>query len=168
MTETKERAPEGRAATDVTRPLPTGFRAFRDELDRMFHAMSLPEMNWRSGFPGLAEGIGLRVDVSETDGEIQVTGELPGVEEKDVEVVLDGDMLRIRAEKHSESERKDEDRTWHVVERSYGTLERAIRVPAGIDPDSVKAKFAKGVLTVTLPKPSDANPTARKIAISAN
>lgn len=153
------------AKEQETRGVPSGFQTIRDELDRMFHAFSLPEMSWRSGLPEFANTIGLRVDVAETDDEIQVTGELPGVEEKDVDVSLEDDMLRIRAEKRTEKDEKD--KKWHVVERSYGTFERAIRVPSGIDPESVKAKFAKGILTVTLPKPPEVKAAAKKIAISA-
>lgn len=146
-------------------PMSTGFQAFRDEIDRMFQVLSLPEMNWRPDTGGRRDTMGLRVDVSETDGEIQVSAELPGIEEKDVDVSLDEDILRISAEKRSDTERKD--KTWHVVERSYGTFARAIRVPSGIDPDSVSATFANGVLTVSLPKPPEIAPEPRKIAIKA-
>lgn len=149
-----------------TPPTPMGFRTFRDEIDRMFHALSLPEMNWRSGLANLTDDVvGLRVDVAETDTDIQITTELPGIEEKAIDVTLVDDVLRIRAEKQSEQENKD--KKWHVVERSYGTFERAIRVPSGIDPDSVKADFAKGVLTVSLPKPPAGTENAKKIAVSS-
>jgi HSP20 family protein len=161
----KEHPVPGRSASANLFQAPRGFQAIRDEIDRMFHALSLPEMDWRSGPGGTSGTLGLRVDVGETDGEILVTAELPGVDEKDVEVVLEDDMLRVRAEKRSEAE--DKDKTWHVVERSYGSFERAIRVPAGIDPDSVKASFANGVLTVSLPKPAEAVAARKKIPISA-
>ena len=147
-------------------PAPSGFRTLRDEFDRMFHALSLPEMNWRSGLGNLADdAVGLRVDVAETDTEIQVTTDLPGIEEDAIDISLADDVLRIRATKQSEDESKE--KTWHVVERSYGTFERAIRVPAGIDPDKVTADFAKGVLTVTLPKPPATAEAAKKIAVTA-
>lgn len=147
-------------------PVPAGFQTFRDELDRMFHALSLPEMNWRSGLANWTNDVvGLRVDVAETDTDIQVTTDLPGMDEADIDVSLDDDVLRIRAEKKSEEQSKD--KTWHVVERSYGTFERAIRVPHGIDPDSVTAKFNKGVLTVSLPKPAAAEEKAKKITVKA-
>ncbi|RZW05658.1 MAG: Hsp20/alpha crystallin family protein [Rhodobacteraceae bacterium] len=165
MTETKNVASQESKPANAMRRAPTGFQAFRDEFDRMFNALSRPEMNWRSGLPGQGDAIGLRVDVSETEGEIQVTSELPGVDEKDVDVSLADDVLRIRAEKRSDSESGD--KTWHVVERSYGTFERAIRVPAGIDPDSVNARFEKGILTVTMPKPPEAGQSAKKIAITS-
>lgn len=155
-------APERAGAGDLF-PMP-GFNAMRTELDRLFHALSLPEMNWRAGPGGRADVIGLRVDVAETDTEIEVTSELPGIAESDVDVSLDGDMLRISAEKRSDKDNRD--KTWHVVERSYGRFERSIRVPVGIDPEAVTARFKDGVLTVTLPKPAEETPSARKIAIS--
>ena len=108
--------------------------------------------------------MGLRVNVGETDGEIHITADMPGVKEADIDVTLDGDVLRIAAEKKAETEKSEE--KWHVVERSYGRYERALQVPAGIDPEAVKAGFKDGVLSVTLPKPPQAEPKARKISVS--
>lgn len=146
---------------------PAGFRNLRDEFDRMFHALSLPEMNWRSGLANWADDVvGLRVDVAETADEIQVTTDLPGIDEDAIDVSLVDDLLRIRAEKSSEEQKEGDEKKWHVVERSYGKFERAIRVPSGIDPDSVKATFKKGVLTVSLPKPPEGTETAKKITVT--
>lgn len=162
MAATENEAPESKPEY----PMPVGFRTLREEIDRMFQAFSLPEMNWRSGLAGLTDDVvGLRVDVSETDSEIQVTTELPGIDEDAIDVSLVGDLLRIRAEKRSEQE--NDDKKWHVVERTYGTFERTVRVPTGIDPGSVRAEFSKGVLTVSLPKPPTASAEAKKIAITA-
>lgn len=162
--EGRETVADQKDITTTRRPeVPAAFQAIRDEIDRMFHAFTLPEMSWRTGPAGAAGGLGLRVDVGETESEILVTAELPGVEEKDVDVTLEGEMLRIRAEKRSDAEKGD--KTWHVVERSYGTFERAIRVPEGIDPAAVKAAFEGGVLKVTLPKPPERPRQAKKIAI---
>ncbi|MFQ6548468.1 Hsp20/alpha crystallin family protein [Aestuariibius sp. 2305UL40-4] len=144
---------------------PPAFRAFQDEIDRMFRSLSNPEMNWRSGLARTFGAIGLKVDVGETETDIQITAELPGVLEENLDVTLDSDVLRISAERHQDEESKG--KTWHVVERSYGKLERAIRVPAGIDPSQVKADFKDGVLTVTLPKPPELTKAAQKIAVSA-
>ena len=141
------------------------FRAIHDEIDRIFHSLSLPELNWRTATMRNGSALGLRVDVGETDTEIQVSAELPGVAEKDVDVTLEDDILHIRAEKRSDETRQD--KTWHIVERSYGRLERAIRVPKGVDPAAVRANFTNGVLTVTLPKPLEAAKAARKIAVRA-
>ena len=109
--------------------------------------------------------MGLRVDIGESDGEIQVVADLPGMTEDEVEVELAEDVLRIRAERKSEDEKSD--KTWQVIERSHGLFERQIRVPEGIDPDAVQARFEKGVLTVTLPKPPEQPKKTRRIAVEA-
>lgn len=130
----------------------------------MFRAFSMPEMTWSSA--GATEGaLGLRVDIAETDKEIEIKADLPGIPEKDVEVTLEDDVLRIRAEKKSETEKGD--KNWRVVERSYGSFERSIRVPAGVDPKKIDARFENGVLTVTLPKPPSAKPAAQRISVKS-
>jgi len=88
--------------------------------------------------------------VSETEKEIRITAELPGVTEQDIDVSLDDDMLTIRGEKRFE--RTDEKETFHFVECSYGTFQRSLRLPFAVNPDQVQASFENGVLTVTLPK----------------
>jgi HSP20 family protein len=90
------------------------------------------------------------MDVSETDAELRICAELPGVAEGDVEVTLQDDILTIRGEK--KFERADERENFHFVERSYGTFQRSLRIPYPVDPDEVQASFERGVLTVTLPK----------------
>lgn len=89
-------------------------------------------------------------DVSETDGEIRVSADLPGLDEKDIQVTLENDVLTIRGEKKQEHEEKE--REYRVSERSYGVFHRIIPLPAGVDPNKVKATFKKGVLTVTVHK----------------
>jgi HSP20 family protein len=84
------------------------------------------------------------MNVSETDNEIRITAELPGVTEQDIDVSLDDDVLTIRGEKRFE--RTD------FVERSYGTFQRSLRLPFPVDPEQVQASFENGVLTVTVPK----------------
>lgn len=139
------------------------FGTLQDEMERLFRAFSAPQMLWSGGLLGSDGAIGLRVDIAETDGEIEVKADLPGISEDEVEVTLEDDMLRIRAEKKSESEKGD--KTWHVVERSHGLFERAIRVPPGIDAEKVAARFEKGVLSVTLPKPAETRPSSRRISV---
>ncbi|MGO4571702.1 Hsp20/alpha crystallin family protein [Microvirga sp. 2TAF3] len=91
-----------------------------------------------------------KINVSETDREVLISAELPGVSEKDIDVSLDDDMLTIRAEK--KLERKEEKENFHFVERSFGTFQRSLRLPYMIKPDQVKATFENGVLMVRLPK----------------
>jgi HSP20 family protein len=102
------------------------------------------------------------VEVSETDKEIRVTAELPGLEEKDVEVLLDDGVLTLRGEKRSESEDKDR----RFSERFYGAFERRIALDAEVEEDKVEARFRNGVLTVAMPKNARARSIAKRIAIS--
>ncbi|MBB6412541.1 Hsp20/alpha crystallin family protein [Mesorhizobium sangaii] len=101
------------------------------------------------------------VEISETDKEIRVTAEIPGMEEKDIEVLLDDGVLTLRGEKHAEAE----DRERQFSERFYGRFER--RIPLGFEvvEDKVAADFRNGVLSVTLPKSEKAQSKAKRIPI---
>jgi len=105
-------------------------------------------------------------EVSETDDEIRVKAELPGMDEKDIAVELEENMLVIRGERKAEKETKN--RNYHVSEMSYGGYHRSIPLPARIDRDKAKAKFKRGVLTLTLPKTEKARAERRRIPISAD
>lgn len=102
------------------------------------------------------------IDVSESNGEVRVSAELPGVSESDIDVSLDGDVLVIRGEK--KVEKKKEEESYHFVERAYGTFQRAVQLPCPVVADKVRADFANGVLTVTLPK-QDEPEAKRKIQV---
>jgi HSP20 family protein len=110
---------------------------------------------------GAGNFVNALMNVSETDNEIRITAELPGVTEEDIDVSLDDDVLTIRGEKKFERTEGGEKESFHFVERSYGTFQRAIRLPFPINPDQVKASFENGVLTVTLPKTAQAERTRR-------
>ena len=106
-----------------------------------------------SGGQGGSQGSVLlapHMDVSETDRELRVQAELPGVSESDIEVSLNEDVLTIRAEK--KQERKEEREGVHFSERAFGTFQRSLRLPFQVNPDQVQARFENGVLSVTLPK----------------
>ena len=94
------------------------------------------------------------MDVTETDKEIEITAELPGLEEKDVQINVADNLLTIRGEKKAEKEEKDKD--YRLVERSYGSFERTLALPDGVNLDAIQASIAKGVLKVTVPKPAPA------------
>ena len=94
-----------------------------------------------------------RIDVAETKDAIELTAELPGVEEKDVDLTLADGVLTIRGEKKTERNESDPAKNWHVVERSYGSFSRSIALPFDPDPAKTEAKFEKGVLRVRLAKP---------------
>jgi HSP20 family protein len=90
------------------------------------------------------------MDVSETDKELRIQAELPGVNENDIDVSLHEDVLTIRAEK--KQERKEEREGVHFSERAFGTFQRSLRLPYQVNPNQVQARFENGVLSVTLPK----------------
>jgi HSP20 family protein len=99
-----------------------------------------------------------RVDVAEDEKSMTLTAELPGANEKDIDVSLVGDQLTIKGEKRSEHEDKKETdgHVVHRLERSYGAFQRTITVQYQVDPNQVSADFKDGVLRITLPKPADA------------
>lgn len=138
------------------------FGTLRRELTRMFD----------EAFGGFLSGSGdrsgsliPRVDMRERDDAIEIEAELPGVDEKDIEVTLDNDTLTIKAEKKLENRQSREG--YYVSERSYGMFLRSLHVPAGIDPNKVNASFSKGVLKIVLPKPADAQGKSKKIEVKA-
>jgi HSP20 family protein len=138
------------------------FTSLRRDMDRLFEDFSR-DLGW--GPPAIAgAGMAPRVDVSETETEIKIEAELPGVDEKDIEVVLSDGRLTIKGEKKQEKEEKKKD--FPLVERSYGSFARSIGLPFEVDPNQVKASFAKGVLTVSLPKPPEVKAKEKKILIS--
>jgi HSP20 family protein len=91
-----------------------------------------------------------KIDISETDTELKIRAELAGVSEKDIEVVLNDDILTIRAEREFEREEDKED--YHLVEMSYGTFQRSLQLPYRVDPNQVQARFENGILNITVPK----------------
>jgi HSP20 family protein len=122
-----------------------GLRPFWREMDdfwnRFFEEAPLAERAWE-WTPS--------VDISETDGNIQVKAELPGLEAKDIDVDVSGDVLTLRGEKMKEEEQKDE--RYYCRERYAGSFQRSFRLPAGVQGDKVDAEFKNGVLTVNIPK----------------
>lgn len=131
------------------------FAHMRREIDKLFDQAD--PNSWSSlGDRNLA---GLRMDVAETNKAIVVSAELPGVDIEDIDVSLSGGILTIKGEKRSEHDKKDAD--FHVVERSFGAFERRISVPEDCPAASIKAEYASGVLTVTIPKPANAAPAAK-------
>jgi HSP20 family protein len=94
------------------------------------------------------------LDVSETDKEIEVRVDLPGLERQDVDISIENDLLTIRGEKNFEASEDDKKKNYHVRERSYGAFYRVLQLPPGIDPSKVQATMSKGVLTITIPKPA--------------
>jgi HSP20 family protein len=144
------------------------FMALHREVNRLFDDLfrgfdvrdfgRLPEAvtGWSAGWP--------KLEVSEAEKELRITAEMPGLEEKDVEVLLDDGMLTLRGEKKSEIE----DTGRQFSERFYGRFERQIALGPEIEQDKVAAAFKNGVLTITVPKTERAQSKARRIAIGTS
>jgi HSP20 family protein len=139
------------------------FVTFRREMDRMlddfFGGSAL-----RPTYAGW-QGTALAVDIDETDRELIVTAELPGVNDKDVEVSLAGDVLTIKGEKKAAREQKNGDS--YYAERRFGSFSRALRLPFEVRDENVDAKFKDGVLTIHLPKPAELQKPVRRIEVKA-
>jgi HSP20 family protein len=106
------------------------------------------------------------VDVVETDNAFELTADLPGIDEKDIEVKLAQGGLTIRGEKQEEKEEKKKD--YYVHERHFGSFERHFALPEGVDTDKIEASFKNGVLTVKLPKKAEAIQPEKKIEIKTS
>ena len=105
------------------------------------------------------------VDVVESEKAYEVTAELPGMDEKNIEVKVANGNLTIKGEKQEEKEEKKKD--YYLQERHYGSFERSFEMPENVDPDKIEAIFKKGVLTVTLPKKAEAQKPAKKVDVKA-
>jgi HSP20 family protein len=146
--------------------------SLRERIDRVFDEFTggfpFPAGDlWGFEFPGMrALGRTLpAADLAEQDGAYRLTVELPGMEERDVEVSLSGDVLTIRGEKKEEREEKGKDR--YVSERRYGAFQRAFRLPETVDRDKITASFKKGLLEIVLPKAPEAQKAQRKIPVGS-
>ena len=117
--------------------------SFRDEINKLFNSFSK-----RS----IAAGMGWEppLDISETDENILVKAEVPGIEPKDIDISVRGDTLTIKGEKKSEKEEKG--KNYHYMERSYGAFSRSVTLPVPVKFEQVKAEYKKGILEITLPK----------------
>jgi HSP20 family protein len=105
------------------------------------------------------------VDIVEKENAFEVTAELPGLDEKNIEIKFANGGLTIKGERQEEKEEKKKD--YYLQERHYGAFERSFTVPDSVDPDKIEASFKKGVLTLTLPKKVEAIKAEKKITIKA-
>jgi HSP20 family protein len=162
-----------------TAPAPSGppdaWRSLRTEMDRLFDRFAggwgmpslrrmfdvEPALRYESSFTVPSPA----VDVTEDDAGYKVMAELPGMSEKEIEVVVSGDTLTLKGEKRQEKEQKD--KNYYVSERSYGSFQRSFFVPEGVDRDKIAADFSKGVLTITMPKTAKAVEQQKKIEVKA-
>ena len=124
------------------------FLSFRQEMDRMFDKFfeGRALAPWGQEWTGFAP----RVDVVETDEEVKVTAELPGLDAEDVDVTVSHNTLTLKGEKSQEPEEKGEG--YYRSERFYGSFQRSISLPSTVETGKADAAFDKGVLTITFPK----------------
>ena len=163
---TTDKAP---SALRPWRPL----ESLRQEIDQLFDDFGIG--TWRSPFRSSffdmdpfrrakAAFSGMpAVDVTETEKGYKIVAELPGMDEKNIEVKIANGMLTIKGEKQEEKEEEKQD--YYVRERSFGSFERTFQVSDGVDIDKVDASFKKGVLTVTLPKTAEAQKAEKKVTV---
>lgn len=148
------------------------FELLRKEVDRLFEdfgggfwrrpfaALAGFDRNWPQKFVAAPA-----VDVAETDKAYEITAELPGIDQKNVEVNVANGGITIKGEKKEETEERRKD--YYVSERRYGSFERYFELPDGIETDKIEATFKNGVLKVTLPKTAEAQKAAKKIEVKA-
>ncbi len=142
----------------ATRPLGTIFGSLQREIDRLFEDFS-PTFLGREGAPEVR----CKMDLAETRDGLELTVEVPGMDEKDVQVSVSDGILTVSGEKRFEKQATD--RNYRFVERGYGAFSRSIDLPPGVKAEDIKADLAKGVLKVTVPTP--AKPEAKKIEVKS-
>lgn len=153
----------GRRPTLWSAPNGGPFERMHEEIDRLFDEF-MPQLSPQRETE-FRPGLLATVDVSETDDAIEVKADLPGIEQKDIDLSLRNGSLFIRGErKHAVEEKK---KNYYRAERSYGAFSRGIPLPCEVDENRIDARFENGVLTVRLPKSPAAKESERKISIKA-
>lgn len=154
-----------RKAREEENPLLALHREMNQLFDDFFGSLET-DLAWPRGktLRNRADAWSLNVDVSENEHEVRIVADVPGMEEKDIDVELSDNLLTIKGEKREERDEKEAD--YHVVERSYGSFQRSIPLPSGMEPDKAKAKFKNGVLTITVPKSPEAKVSRKQIPIT--
>lgn len=158
-------SPPDRPQSPLERRVEAPFHALHREVNRLFDDVFHGRLAgaFHAGLHHAAP-MGPVMDVSSNDQDVRVTVELPGIDSNDIDISLDGDLLTIRAEKKADS--VDPKDNFHIVERSYGNLQRTVKLPCAVVPGRAQARFDNGVLIVTLPRaPQQA--ASRKIPIGA-
>jgi HSP20 family protein len=151
------------------------FESLHREIDRLFDDFGMG-FRWPFGRSPLlaAEPLFRRqmtwpkmpaVDIVESENAYEITADLPGMDEKNIEVKVADGVLTMKGEKQEEKEEKKKD--YYLQERSFGSFQRSFELPESVDADKIEASFKKGVLTVKLPKKADAQKPAKKIEIKA-
>ncbi|MBW7973838.1 Hsp20/alpha crystallin family protein [Bradyrhizobium sp. BR 10289] len=170
-TETKLPVTKSPAAPAVAGEPWRPFQALRNEIDQIFDDFG--NGFWNRPFRSLArlerdfpKSISApAVDVAESDTAYDITAELPGFDEKNIDIKVTNGGLTIKGEKREETEEKKKD--YYVSERRYGTFERSFTLPEGVNADKIEATFKNGVLKIVLPKTEEAQKPAKTINVKA-
>ena len=160
--EIKKQEPGGATAPRYRDP----FVEMRTEMDRVFDSFLGRSLFGRPALFARTEAaatVAPDIDIRENEKEIVVEAELPGIDEKDIEILVRDGVLTLKGQKKSERDEKKEN--YHLVERSYGSFERSFRLPDSTDEAQIKADFNKGVLRVVVPKRAEAVKSEKKIPI---
>ena len=131
----------------------------QDRMNRMFDDAG---RTWRTDEPAATTTWSPAVDIFETEGDIVVKAELPGMERKDITLNLENNVLTVKGERRFTKETKDDN--YHRIERSYGTFSRSFSIPATVDEEKIRADYKDGVLKIVLPKKEQAKPKQIRIA----
>jgi HSP20 family protein len=141
------------------------FALMRRDMERLFDGFA---RDWPMASAVTSAGfLSPKVDIAETDKALEVTADLPGIAEKDIEVTLADGVLTLKAEHNTEHEEKDEKKKYHLIERSSGTFLRSFALPFAADENAVNATFNKGVLKITVPKAASAAKATTKIEVKS-
>src|SRR5437763_16789448 len=138
------------------------FRDLSTLQDRMNRLFDDAGRTWRSDEPAATTTWSPAVDIFETEGEIVVKAELPGMDRKDITLHLENNVLTLKGERRFEKETKDEN--YHRIERSYGAFSRSFAFPATVDEEKIRADYKDGVLNIVLAKKEQARHKQIKIA----
>lgn len=144
-------------------PIYSLHRAMDQLFDQFFGDFERFPFGTPEGWTGLFSP---QVNMAESDKDIRITAELPGMDEKDIEISTSKDTLTIRGEKKEEKEEEEKD--YYYAERSFGTFRRVISLPCEVDTENVDASFKRGVLTVTLSKMAPSEAEVKKIPIKTD
>jgi HSP20 family protein len=137
------------------------FRELQDRMNRMFEDTG---RGWRSDEPSSTTTWSPAVDIYETQNEILVQAELPGVDRKDISLHLEKNVLTLKGERRFEKETKQEN--YHRIERAYGGFSRSFSIPATVEEDKIRAEYKDGILKIALPKKEQVKPKQIQIADS--
>lgn len=155
----------GRAKLSPSEQQEINPKEFQEKMNQLINEfyntsrINQPARNWME----MDRGFAPRLDISETEKEIIILADLPGMDEKDINLMLEKRVLTISGEKKVESQQKD--RTYHRMERRYGSFQRSINLPVDVESKHIQASFKKGVLEVVITKPAEVATQRKTIPI---